>query len=92
MNFAKKYYLMPVSFLKKSLWSDESKFNFKKSDGAQRVWQKRSEAFDLSCLRGTVKHGAGSEMLWGCMACNGVGKLEFIDENMNADLYNNILK
>ena len=31
-------------------------------------------------------------MLWGCMAWNGVGKLEFIDETMNADLYNNILK
>ena len=26
------------------------------------------------------------------MAWNGVGKLEFIDETMNADLYNNILK
>ena len=37
MNFAKKYYLMPASFWKKVLWSDESKFNLKKSDGAQRV-------------------------------------------------------
>ena len=26
------------------------------------------------------------------MGWNGVGKLEFIDETMNADLYNNILK
>ena len=31
-------------------------------------------------------------MLWGFMAWNGVGKLEFIDETMNADLCNNILK
>ena len=68
MNFEKKYYLMPASFWKKVLWSDKSKFNLKKSDGAQRVWQKRGEAFDLSCMRGTVKHGGGSVMLWGCMA------------------------
>ena len=92
MNFAKNYYLMPASFWKKVLWSDESKFNLKKSDGAQRVWRKRGEAFNLSCTRGTIKHGGGSVMLWGCMAWNGVGKLEFTDETMNADLYNNILK
>ena len=83
---------MPASFWKKVLWSDESKFNSKKSDGAQSVWRKRGEAFNLSCTRGTIKHGGGSVMLWGCMAWNGVGKLEFIDETMNADLYNNILK
>ena len=57
MNFAKKYYLMPASFWKKVLWSDESKFNSKKSDGAQRVWRKRGEAFNLRCTRGTIKHG-----------------------------------
>ncbi|XP_047141041.1 uncharacterized protein LOC124816071 [Hydra vulgaris] len=45
MNCAKKYYLMPVSFWKKVLWSDESKFNLKKSDVALRVWRKRGEAF-----------------------------------------------
>ena len=92
MNFAKKYYLMPASFWKKVLWSDESKFNLKKFDGAQRVWIKRGEAFYLSCTRGSVKHGGRSLMLWGCMAWNGVGKLEYIDETMNADLYNNVLK
>jgi transposase len=43
-------------------------------------------------MRETVKHGGGSVMLWGCMAWNGVGKLEFIDETMNANLYKNILK
>ena len=50
---------MPASFWKKVLWSDESKFNLKKSDGAQRVWRKRGEAFNLSCTRGTIKHGGG---------------------------------
>ena len=90
-EFCKKVLFNASIILKKGLWSDESKFNLNNFDGPQRVWRKRGEAFDLSCTGGTVKHGAGSVMLWGCMAWNGVGKLEF-DETMNADLYNNLLK
>ena len=50
------------------------------------------EVKHLIYTRGTFKHNGGSVMLWGCMAWNGVGKLEFINETMNADLYNSILK
>ena len=46
----------------------------------------------MSSTRRTVTHGGESVMLWGCKAWDGVGKLEFIDETMNTDLYNNILK
>ena len=74
------------------LWSDESKFNFKKLTGAQRVLQKRGEAFYLSCMRGTVKHGGGNVMVWGCMVWHGVGKLEFINETTNANIYIDILE
>ena len=90
LDFAKKYKDMPLSYWRKVLWSDESKFNLKASDGIQKVWRKPGEAYKLSCTRGTVKHGGGNIMVWGSMAYNGVGKLHFIDETMNADLYINI--
>lgn len=92
LDFAKKYANMPLSFWKKIIWSDESKFNLKSSDGIQKVWRKVGEAFKLSCTRGTVKFGGGNIMVWGCMSWRGVGLLEFIDDKMNADLYINILK
>lgn len=91
LEFAKKYHSMPLSFWKKVIWSDESKYNLKSSDGIQKVWRKQGEAYKLSCLRGTVKFGGGNIMVWGCMAWNGVGKLTFIDDRMNADMYTTIL-
>lgn len=91
LAFAKKYSTMPLSFWKKVIWSDESKYNLKSSDGIQKVWRKQGEAYKLSCMRGTVKFGGGNIMVWGCMAWNGPGKLIFIDDKMNAEMYTNIL-
>lgn len=92
LQFAKKYVEMPLTFWKKVLWSDESKFNLICSDGKQKVWRKPGEEYKLSCMRGTVKFGGGNIMVWGCMAWNGVGKFEFIDDRMNAEMYTDILK
>ena len=83
---------MPISYWKKILWSDESKYNLVSSDGVQKVWQKKEEAYKLSCLRGSVKHGGGDVMVWGSMSWKGVGKLTFIDEKMDASMYCEILK
>lgn len=87
LEFARKYISMPLSYWKKVLWSDESKFNLKASDGIQKVWRKPEEAYSMSCMRGTVKHGGRNIMVWGCMAWNGVGKINFIEDKVNAEMY-----
>ena len=92
LEFAKKFKNMPLSFWKKILWSDESKFNLKSSDGAQKVWRKAGKVYKLSCVRGTVKYGGGNVMVWGSMAGKGVGKLQFIDTIMDQVQYRNMLK
>ena len=51
-----------------------------------RVYQKREEAFHLSCIRGTIKLGVENVSVWGCMAWHGVGKLNFIHEPMYVNL------
>ncbi len=40
----------------------------------------------------TVKHGGGSIMVWGCMTTAGTGELRFIEENMDSNMYCDILK
>ena len=52
---------------------------------------KKEEAYKLSSLRGSVKHGGENVMVWG-MSWKGVGKLTFIDEKMDASMYCEILK
>ena len=82
---------MPLLFWKKILWTDESKLNLVKSDGAQKVWRKEGEAFKINCIRGTVKFGGGNVMVWGSITWNGAEKLEFIDGIMGSEVYVNIL-
>jgi DDE superfamily endonuclease len=42
-------------------------------------------------IKGTVKFGGGSIMLWGCMTAKGVGYACRIDGSMDAQLYTEIL-
>lgn len=92
LEYAKKYVSMPISFWKKIVWSDESKFNIRGSDGRQRVWRKTGEALEKNKIRGTVKHGGGSVMVWGSMCYNGLGTMEFVEGIMLKEDYKMILE
>nr|GBO27841.1 Transposable element Tcb2 transposase [Araneus ventricosus] len=43
-------------------------------------------------LTPSVKHGSGSQMVWGCMSAVGVENLHFIDGMMDKYMYLDILK
>ncbi len=60
------------------LWSDETKITLFGSDGVKGVWQQPGEEYKDKCVLPTVKHGAGSVMVWGCISA--------------ANMYCNILK
>lgn len=92
LAYARKYINMPISYWNKALWTDESKFNVKRSDGRLRVWRKGSNSFEQGTIIRTYKHGNGSLMVWGCMAASGPGKLVFIDGIMTKTEYLAILK
>ena len=57
LAFAKEYTNMSLDYWKKVLWSYESKYNLKSSDGAQKIWRKSGEAYKLSCMRENIKFG-----------------------------------
>lgn len=91
LEFAHKYLNEENMFWESVLFSDESKFNIYGSDGRGYVWRKNNEALKKN-LRATVKHGGGGVLVWGCMSASGVGKLVFIDGNMDQNMYLNILQ
>lgn len=92
IKFAKYHEKDELAFWNTVIFSDESKFNIHGSDGRDKVWRKRNTELDPKNMRGTVKHGGGSVMVWGCMAASGVGNLVFIDSIMDRYGYLNILK
>lgn len=92
LTFAKNYVSKPATFWDNWIFTDESKYNISGSDGRRRVWREKNRALDPKNMTGTVKHGGGNVMVWGCMSANGVGNLHFIDGIMDQYKYIDILK
>ena len=77
---------------KRVIWSDETKINRIGSDGQEYVWKKKKEGLTSREVKGTVKFGAGSLMVWGCIGWNGVRVLSEIEGRMDAKQYVAILE
>ena len=76
----------------KVLFSDESKFNLKNSDGMNRVRRPNGNRMDPRYGISTYKHGGGSIMVWGCFSANGTGPLHKINGIMDRIVYKDILQ
>jgi hypothetical protein len=71
---------------KKVIFSDESRISIFGQDGIQYVRRRKGEAYRPECCTPTMKHPV-SVMIWGCMAREGIGRLQIMDGNVNARKY-----
>jgi transposase len=92
LEFAKRHQHWTIDDWMKVIWSDETKINRLGSDGRIWVWKKPGEPLSDRLVEGTVKHGGGSVMVWGCMSWDGVGYATKIDGTMDGDLYISIME
>ena len=92
MEFARKHIAQPQEFWNRCIFTDESKFNIHFSDGHIRIFREINKEYEVRNLKGTVKHGGGSVMVWGCMSASGVGNLVFIDGIMDHKVYIKLLQ
>jgi len=92
LAFALKHQHWTVEDWKRVIWSDETKINRMGSDGQEYVWKKAGEPLGEREVKGTLKFGGGSMMVWGCMGWNGVGILCEVEGRMNAEQYISILE
>lgn len=91
-EFAKKYKDWTVEDWNRVVWSDETKINRLGSDGCKWGWKKKEKkGLTDREVKGTIKFGGGSMMVWGCFTAKGVGYLTKIDGGLNAQLYVSIL-
>lgn len=92
LKFAKEHADKPLEFWKTVLWTDESKFELFNRKRRVRVWCRSGEELQERHIQGTMKHGGGNVMVWGCFSWGGVGSIVKIDGIMTADSYINILR
>ena len=76
---------------KRVLWSDESPFTLFQTTGRVYVWRTPKEAYDLQCLRPTVKHGGGTVMLWAAISWFSLGPVVTLRGRITANDYVAIL-
>ena len=91
LDFALRHQHWTVDDWKRVVWSDETKINRLGSDGRETVWIVDGGMRTQQHVKGTVKFGGGSIMLWGCMTAKGVGYACRIDGRMDAQLFTDIL-
>jgi hypothetical protein len=60
------------------LFSDESKFNLKFSDGRVRIYRRRRERFADGCVKETDRFGGGGVMVWGGISHVGKTNLKIV--------------
>ena len=65
LDFATKYQHWTTEDWKRVVWSDETKINRLGSDGHEWVWKKPGGIMTEQHVKGTVKFGSGSLMIWG---------------------------
>lgn len=92
LQFARDHINWSMKRWKTVLFSDESKFNLKYSDGMRRVRRPPNKRLDPRYCQGTVKHGGGNIMVWGCFSGFGIGPLHRINGIMDRFMYKDILE
>ena len=92
LDFAESHIDWTVEDWKRVIWSDETKINRFGSDGREWVWKKKGEPLSDRLVKGTLKFGGGSLMMWGCFCWQGVGYGCKIDGKMDKELYCQILE
>jgi hypothetical protein len=84
--WAKEHQDWTVDNWKKVLFSDESRICIFGQDGIKYVRRRVGEENRPDCCIPTMKHPV-SVMIWGCMARDGIGRLQVMQGNVNARQY-----
>lgn len=92
IKFAQQHVDWSTQRWKTVLFSDESKFNLKDSDGMRRVRRPKNKRLDPKYCQGTIKYGGGNIMVWGCVSGQGIGPIHHINGIMDRFQYKNILR
>ena len=92
LAWAKEHKSWTIEDWRKVVWSDESKFNLRGSDGRITVRRTAKEAILPQCLQLMEIGNGGSLMIWGCLSFQGPGPLVKINSNFSGRAYISLLQ
>ena len=71
LSFTKLMINKPKKYWNNVLFADENQFKIFGFDGRITVWKSKNEKLHSKNIVGTVKHGGGGVLVWGCMSASG---------------------
>ena len=86
LDWAKAHQGWTVDQWKSVVFSDESKFNLRGSNGQYTVRRRKGEEYHPDCIQHTIKHSV-SQMVWGRISDQGVSGLHFVQGTVNTQVY-----
>jgi transposase len=89
VEWARKYVMKGEEFWNKVIFSDESSFVLPIGENG-KIWRKKGEGLKPQNTTRSLKHPA-SQMLWGCMTSQGLGRKIFVKGMINSLKYQEIL-
>jgi transposase len=92
LAFARSHLEWTMDDWKRVIWSDETRMSLFGSDGRYYTWKRSEERLQPKHVRRTVKHGGRGLMIWGCITYDGPGYMTKIDDILDKQLYELILK
>jgi len=94
LKWAREHRYWTVEDWAKVIWSDESAI--KKDSDTHSVWvwrhQNKQEKYLPKNVQEKKRDGGISQMIWGCFAGNKLEPIVFVDENINQDIYQELLQ
>ncbi len=91
LQFTQAHQNWKIEDWKNVAWSDVSQFLLRHSDGRVRIWRKKHESMDPSCLVSTDKAAGGGVMVWRIFSWHTLDRLEPIEHRLNATAYASIV-
>lgn len=90
LQFAREHAEWTVEQWSAILFTDESRFNVRSSDGREKVWRRRGERFAECCISPRIPFGGGGVMVWAGISMYAKTELVILDHGtMTADRYVN---
>lgn len=73
------------------LFTDETRFNLRRSDGRLRVYRRRGERYSAPCVKEKGQFGGGSVMIWAGISLHTQTQAVVVNQNLNAQRYQDLI-
>ena len=91
LAWARRYLRFALADWGRVLFTDESRFNLRRSDGRNRVFRRRVENYNDVYVRERGQFGDGSVMVWAGITFHTKNPMIPIHQNLNAERYQNTI-